>query len=225
MPIWPRCRRDGRRASSALAACLSPKAAPRPCGSPISGLRDAVRRFIDRGHRLPGDTLADLIRAFDVHVGTPEDVIASLRADRTLARVTDLAVQVHSIDPPHPWILRSIELVAQEVAPAFGWRPGSRPRRGGDRRMSNAGCHRHAGGTGARLAAGNDPRPQAGDAPASPGELSRAVRTGGRGRCHAAGTFRAGARSSPACMRRTKLPRSMPPVWRAPRRQRLSSRR
>jgi hypothetical protein len=30
---------------------------------------------------------------------------------------------VHSIDPPHDWILRSIELVAQEVAPALGWRP------------------------------------------------------------------------------------------------------
>jgi putative FMN-dependent luciferase-like monooxygenase len=87
------------------------------------GIRKAVRRFIDRGHRMPGDTLADLIRAFDVHVGTPEDVIASLRADKTLARVTDLAVQVHSIDPPHPWILRSLELVAQEIAPVFGWQP------------------------------------------------------------------------------------------------------
>jgi putative FMN-dependent luciferase-like monooxygenase len=87
------------------------------------GLRTAVRRFIDRGHRVPGDSLADLIKAFDVHVGTPAEVIASLRADTTLARVTDLAVQVHSIDPPHPWILRSIELVAQEVAPAFGWQP------------------------------------------------------------------------------------------------------
>ena len=66
------------------------------------GLRTAVRRFIEQGSPLPGDTLADLIKAFDVHVGTPEDVIASLRADKTLARVTDLAVQVHSIDPPHP---------------------------------------------------------------------------------------------------------------------------
>jgi putative FMN-dependent luciferase-like monooxygenase len=88
-----------------------------------TGLRAQLRRFIDRGHQVPGDTLADLITAFDVHVGTPAEVIASLRADKTLARVTDLAVQVHSIDPPHPWILRSIELVAQEVAPAFGWRP------------------------------------------------------------------------------------------------------
>jgi alkanesulfonate monooxygenase SsuD/methylene tetrahydromethanopterin reductase-like flavin-dependent oxidoreductase (luciferase family) len=87
------------------------------------GLRKAVSRFIDRGHRVPGDTIADLIAAFDVHVGTPAEVIASLRADETLTRVTDLAVQVHSIDPPHPWILRSTELVAQEVAPAFGWRP------------------------------------------------------------------------------------------------------
>jgi putative FMN-dependent luciferase-like monooxygenase len=87
------------------------------------GLRKAVSRFIDRGHRVPGETLAELIAAFDVHVGTPAEVTASLRADATLSRVTDLAVQVHSIDPPHPWILRSIELVAQEVAPAFGWRP------------------------------------------------------------------------------------------------------
>jgi putative FMN-dependent luciferase-like monooxygenase len=94
------------------------------------GLRKALCRFIERGHRLPGDSLADIIRAFDVHVGTPAEVIDSLLADRTLTRVTDLAVQVHSIDPPHSWILRSIELVAQEVAPALGWRPkGAKPHR------------------------------------------------------------------------------------------------
>jgi putative FMN-dependent luciferase-like monooxygenase len=87
------------------------------------GLRTQLRRFVDKGHRPPGDTLADLITTFDVHVGTPDDVIASLHADKTLVRCTDLAVQVHSIDPPHPLILRSIELVARAVAPAFGWRP------------------------------------------------------------------------------------------------------
>jgi alkanesulfonate monooxygenase SsuD/methylene tetrahydromethanopterin reductase-like flavin-dependent oxidoreductase (luciferase family) len=87
------------------------------------GLRLAVRRFIDRGHHVAGNKLSDLVRAFDVHIGTPQEVIASLRADRTLARITDLAVQVHSVDPPHAWILRSIELVAHEVAPAFGWLP------------------------------------------------------------------------------------------------------
>ncbi|HJS34847.1 MAG TPA: hypothetical protein VJ766_05120, partial [Pseudoxanthomonas sp.] len=59
-------------------------------------------------------------------VGTPADVIASLRADRTLAHVTDLVCQVHSVDPPHRHILRSIELIATEVAPALGW-PGPAP--------------------------------------------------------------------------------------------------
>jgi hypothetical protein len=44
-----------------------------------------------------------------------------LRADTVLARATDLTVQSHSIDPPHPFILRSIELVAEVVAPALGW--------------------------------------------------------------------------------------------------------
>ena len=70
----------------------------------------------------------DQIAAMDVHIGTPDDVIASLRADSVLARATDLTVQSHSIDPPHPFILRSIELVADVVAPALGWvRSDGRP--------------------------------------------------------------------------------------------------
>ena len=32
----------------------------------------ALGRFIERGHRPPGDSLADIIKAFDVHVGTPQ---------------------------------------------------------------------------------------------------------------------------------------------------------
>ena len=68
-----------------------------------------------------GSGLDAMITAMDVHLGTPDTVIASLKTDSTLARSTDLAVQVHSIDPPHPFILRSIELVAEVVAPALGW--------------------------------------------------------------------------------------------------------
>jgi putative FMN-dependent luciferase-like monooxygenase len=85
------------------------------------GLRRALPGFIASGHLQPGDALTDLIRAFDTHVGTPDDVIASLRADSTLERVTDLVFQVHSVDPPHSYILRSIDLVADKVAPALGW--------------------------------------------------------------------------------------------------------
>jgi putative FMN-dependent luciferase-like monooxygenase len=85
------------------------------------GLNRVADRFAANGHRLPGRTLADLITAFDVHVGTPDDVIESLSRDSILPLATDVVFQVHSIDPPHPLILRSIELTATAVAPAFGW--------------------------------------------------------------------------------------------------------
>jgi putative FMN-dependent luciferase-like monooxygenase len=92
-----------------------------------------ARRFADVGlgrqrarlarvGRATGDGSLDaMIAAMDAHLGTPDDVMASLQTDSTLARATDVAVQVHSIDPPHPFILRSIELVAEVVAPALGW--------------------------------------------------------------------------------------------------------
>lgn len=93
------------------------------------GLRRSAARFAASGQAGladragPDATLEQLIAAYDVHVGSPDDVIASLRADSTLARVTDLACQVHSVDPPHAAILRSIELTATVVAPALGWAP------------------------------------------------------------------------------------------------------
>jgi putative FMN-dependent luciferase-like monooxygenase len=74
--------------------------------------------------RMPaGATVEEAIAALDIHTGVPEEVIASLQADTALARATDWSVQVHSIDPPHPHILRSIELMATVVAPALGWQP------------------------------------------------------------------------------------------------------
>lgn len=89
------------------------------------GLRQGLDRFVAAGHALRGSSLEDLIATFDVHIGTPEDVIASLSADPILDRATDLVFQAHSVDPPHPFILRSIELIADEVAPALGWGRGS----------------------------------------------------------------------------------------------------
>ncbi len=54
----------------------------------------------------------------------PREVIASLWPPTARwTRVTDLVFQVHSMDPPQPYILRSIELMAEQVAPAFGWQP------------------------------------------------------------------------------------------------------
>lgn len=85
------------------------------------GLHKSVAAMKRAGHVFNGDSLDDLIAATDTHVGTPDEVIASLQADTTLQRVSDIVFQVHSVDPPHPLILRSIELLATKVAPALGW--------------------------------------------------------------------------------------------------------
>jgi hypothetical protein len=76
---------------------------------------------------------------------------------------------VHSVDPPHPFVLRSIELLATEVAPALGWTP-----RGG------------GGGGGGGGGAGSASRPP----PASTGSATSDLRPGGTHR-------RATTRSSP----------------------------
>jgi len=86
-----------------------------------AGLGRLRARHARTGRAAGNESVDDMIAAFDVHLGTPVDVVASLAKDSSLARATDLAVQVHSIDPPHPFILRSIELVAETVAPALGW--------------------------------------------------------------------------------------------------------
>ena len=85
------------------------------------GLRRSVARLGDPSRPDASASLQELITGYDVHVGTAEDVIASLGADRVLDRVTDMVFQVHSVDPPHPLVLRSIELIATRVAPALGW--------------------------------------------------------------------------------------------------------
>ena len=87
------------------------------------GLERQRARFamIGRAGFVEGMSVHDQIAAMDIHIGTADDVLASLQTDSVLARATDLTVQVHSIDPPHPFILRSIELVADKVAPTLGW--------------------------------------------------------------------------------------------------------
>jgi putative FMN-dependent luciferase-like monooxygenase len=90
------------------------------------GLPRLVEKRVNQGQPVPGGGAVEaLVKAFDVHMGTADEVIDSLSRDRTLARSTDLTMQVHSIDPPHPYILRSIELMAEKVAPALGWQRGT----------------------------------------------------------------------------------------------------
>ena len=83
------------------------------------GLKKAAKRLGKTLTDLKSNSIEDLIVAFDQHVGTPEDVITSLKKDTSLHRATDIVFQVHSADPPHEDILKSLELTAKEVAPAL----------------------------------------------------------------------------------------------------------
>lgn len=64
---------------------------------------------------------AELLRITNSSFGTPEEVVEQLRGDSVIARSTDVSFQAHSIDPGHELTLRSLELIATEVAPALGW--------------------------------------------------------------------------------------------------------
>lgn len=81
------------------------------------GLRRQAAAHRAAGHQLIGDTVTDYLSQLDAHVGDVEQVQASLAQDSVLARVTDISFQVHSVEPSHRDTLRSIELIAQHIAP------------------------------------------------------------------------------------------------------------
>ncbi len=54
-----------------------------------------------RHHRQHAGEPRDYIRQFDAHIGDAQTVLASLLADTTLTRATDISFQVHSVEPPH----------------------------------------------------------------------------------------------------------------------------
>ncbi|WP_375460207.1 putative FMN-dependent luciferase-like monooxygenase [uncultured Enterovirga sp.] len=90
-----------------------------------------IDRFLHRlravGRPTPSGSLAEVIATLDMHVGTPDDVMRSLRAETALTHATEVAAQVHPADPPPALTLRSMELFATVVAPALGWTTSSRP--------------------------------------------------------------------------------------------------
>jgi putative FMN-dependent luciferase-like monooxygenase len=87
------------------------------------GIARSLRMLETQGVTVPDAAPdAELAAYLDLHVGTPEQVLAALSADPILPRASDIVFQPHPIDPPHEVVLRSLELIAREVAPALGWR-------------------------------------------------------------------------------------------------------
>ncbi|GAB3194396.1 LLM class flavin-dependent oxidoreductase [Nesterenkonia suensis] len=85
--------------------------------------RERVGALARRNLRIDPATLSDaeLYEYTHTYFGTVEEVVERLAGDEVVARSTDVSVQVHSVDPGHELTLRSLELIATEVAPALGW--------------------------------------------------------------------------------------------------------
>jgi putative FMN-dependent luciferase-like monooxygenase len=92
----------------------------------VAHLQDGLATYVDdmvqRGFFPPGRTQEEYFARSHMHYGHPEQVVASLRADLVLPLTTELICQVHPGHPTPDQILKALERVANEVAPALGWR-------------------------------------------------------------------------------------------------------
>jgi putative FMN-dependent luciferase-like monooxygenase len=88
------------------------------------GIARSRQMLESQGVEVPaGVSDTELAAYLDLHVGTAEQVLATLGEDPILPRASDIVFQPHPVDPPHEVVLRSLELIAKEVAPALGWVP------------------------------------------------------------------------------------------------------
>lgn len=81
-------------------------------------LRAEANRLV--GYDTSNLSLDELLIATDTYLGTPEQVTEWLSTDHVLDQVTDISFQVHSVPATNEHALRSIELLATEVAPELG---------------------------------------------------------------------------------------------------------
>lgn len=88
-----------------------------------AGLRQLAQTMF--GLDVDGVGIDELVRITDTHVGTVDEVVASLSQDETLAAASDVSFQVHSVAATHELTLRSLELLGTEVAPRLGFQTGT----------------------------------------------------------------------------------------------------
>lgn len=108
--------------ASRTALAVDPENRSRALELAEPGLRALAR--LQPGFDADAASIEQLIAVTDTHVGTAEEVAESLAADASLPRVTDVSFQVHSINAGHELTLRSLELLATEVAPRVGFATG-----------------------------------------------------------------------------------------------------
>ncbi len=71
----------------------------------------------------PARTLAEKAAVINVHYGTPEQIVASIRAFPALRFTTELQFSVAYGTTSSAQRLAAVEAIATEIAPALGWKP------------------------------------------------------------------------------------------------------
>jgi hypothetical protein len=79
--------------------------------------------MVARGFFPKGLTQEQYFARTHIHYGPPEEVVASLRTDLILPHATELIVQMHPGLPTPAQVVKGLERIARDVAPALGWRP------------------------------------------------------------------------------------------------------
>jgi hypothetical protein len=79
--------------------------------------------MVARGFFPKGLTQEQYFARTHIHYGHPEQVVASLREDLVLPHSTELIVQMHPGLPTPAQVVKGLERIARDVAPALGWQP------------------------------------------------------------------------------------------------------
>jgi hypothetical protein len=87
-------------------------------------MTSAIAGMVKRGTMAAGLSLETYCERFHISYGHPEEVAASLLADRVLSRTTDLILQLDPVRPSLDKTIGMFEQVATQVAPALGWEAG-----------------------------------------------------------------------------------------------------
>lgn len=69
----------------------------------------------------PDASMHELLDAMNVYHGTSSDIVESLRADPVLPYSSDLVLAVQNESTSVDEAIRTLELIATEIAPALGW--------------------------------------------------------------------------------------------------------
>jgi len=115
---------DGVAPRIGLSRTVFPSRNPDAVYQSISeGLREMAKVRAAQGGGPADRPIEELFVEHNIHWGTPEDVVASLRREPLFDQITDLICQVQPGLPSFELTLEAIELIATEVAPALGWSP------------------------------------------------------------------------------------------------------